>query len=408
MADFKMLSAEMSKLKKQAETLINLSGYRECRELTEADGFSSIKDADERQQLEEYEDILCKLDEILDTFEYYEHAVTEEGFLHRNHNGKYETDSGYRYISGSSIEFLRTDPETGMETWTNSWIKRNGKDYYIVGYREVELKGLKVRIRENNAMGKNKNMKNTVPAMEGYIEYYSPLDCYKRSGPAYAVICQKTLNTGEQDREKITSKPSGWVSQKYDLIGGRYLYNRCHLIGCQLTANIPKTDAGTPNCNRKKLITGTRFLNESMLEFENDVVNYLENNPNTHVFYRVTPVYTGNNALADRVLMETYSIEDEMPILYKCIENVQPGIKIDYRTGESTLADSEGETPDKKRDSEKQSRNITFVLNTGTKKFHTPDCPSTGQMSANNKKEVDWIQEKCRDEGYEPCQYCIP
>ena len=164
------------------------------------------------------------------------------------------------------------------------------------------------------------------------FEKYSEWDELGRSGVAFANICRETMpKEGEQRREIGSVKDlSGWKQKKYDkLIKDRYLYNRCHLIGWQLSAE---------NDNKKNLITGTRYLNtEGMLNFENIVANYIKTNKNNHVLYRVTPIFEGNNKLASGVQMEACSVEDKgngIRFNVYCY-NVQPGIIIDYATGES-------------------------------------------------------------------------
>ena len=146
----------------------------------------------------------------------------------------------------------------------------------------------------------------------------------------YSSLCKhrKRLNA---KRGSIGSvKPTGWHTVKYDIVDGKYLYNRCHLIGYQLTAE---------NANKNNLITGTRYLNvDGMLLFENMVADYIKET-NNHVLYRVTPIFTGDNLLADGVLMEAESVEDNGEgISYNVFcYNVQPGVKIDYVTGDSSL-----------------------------------------------------------------------
>lgn len=160
------------------------------------------------------------------------------------------------------------------------------------------------------------------------FENYSELDSLGRCGVAYANICQELMPT--EERGEIGSvKPSGWHTVKYpEIIKDLYLYNRCHLIGFQLAGE---------NANEKNLITGTRYLNiEGMLPFENEVAEYVKET-NQHVLYRVTPIFTNNNLIADGVLMEAYSVEDSGKGVSFCVfvYNVQPGIEIDYKTGES-------------------------------------------------------------------------
>lgn len=159
------------------------------------------------------------------------------------------------------------------------------------------------------------------------FERYSDLDSLGRCGPAYANIGKDLMPT--KKRGPIGQvKPSGWQTAKYDNVDGKYLYNRCHLIGYQLTAE---------NANRKNLITGTRYLNvDGMLPFENMVADYVKETGN-HVLYRVTPIFKGNDLVARGVQMEAYSVEDEgAGIEFNVfVYNNQPGITIDYKTGKS-------------------------------------------------------------------------
>lgn len=163
------------------------------------------------------------------------------------------------------------------------------------------------------------------------FEKYSELDILGRCGPAFANVCKATMPT--EERETLDYEPTGWKQKQYN---GEYLYNRCHLIGYQLTAE---------NDNEKNLITGTRYMNvEGMLPFENRVAEYIKNqeeNENNHVLYRVTPIYEGENLLASGVQIEAKSVEDngESICFNVYVYNVQPGITIDYSTGESKLAE---------------------------------------------------------------------
>ena len=165
------------------------------------------------------------------------------------------------------------------------------------------------------------------------FEYYSDLDELGRCGTAYANICQELMPT--EKRESISSvTPSGWNNKKYDsdLVDGGWIYNRCHLIGFQLAGE---------NANPRNLITGTRYVNiEGMLPFENLIVDYVHETDN-HVLYRVTPVYEGDNLVADGVQLEGWSVEDagEAICFNVFAYNVQPGIGIDYATGENWLAE---------------------------------------------------------------------
>ena len=166
------------------------------------------------------------------------------------------------------------------------------------------------------------------------FENYSDLDSLGRCGVAYANICKEIMPTEERGKIGMI-KPSGWHTVKYDVIKDRYLYNRCHLIGYQLAGE---------NANPKNLITGTRYLNvEGMLPFENLVADYV-NNTGNHVLYRVTPMFSGSNLVANGVLIEAKSVEDNGGgILFNVYcYNVQPGIGINYENGDSWL---DGTTP---------------------------------------------------------------
>mgnify|MGYP001160419337 FL=1 len=161
------------------------------------------------------------------------------------------------------------------------------------------------------------------------FEDYSPLDYLGRCGPAFAKVGIETMPT--EERGAINSvKPSGWQTAKYDIVEGKYLYNRCHLIGYQLTAE---------NANEKNLITGTRYMNvQGMLPFENMVAEYVRTTKN-HVLYRVTPIFENDNLVANGVEIEAQSVEDkgEGICFNVYVYNVQPGIDINYKNGESTL-----------------------------------------------------------------------
>ena len=164
------------------------------------------------------------------------------------------------------------------------------------------------------------------------FEEYSELDSLGRCGVAYANIGPELMPT--EERSSIGSvKPSGWHTVKYDIVNGKYLYNRCHLIGYQLTGE---------NANEKNLITCTRQMNVgAMLDFENEVADYIKET-NNHVLYRATPIFEGNNLLASGVILEGLSIEDNgTGIKFNVyIYNIQDGISINYTTGESTLEEN--------------------------------------------------------------------
>lgn len=248
------------------------------------------------------------------------------------------------------------------------------------------------------------------------FETYSDLDSLGRCGVTYACIGKDLMPTEERGSIGMV-KPTGWHTVRYDdLVDGKYLYNRCHLIGYQLTGE---------NANTKNLITGTRYLNiEGMLPFENMVADYIQET-NNHVLYRVTPIFEGNNLLANGVLMEGYSVEDKGAGVSYCVfaYNVQPGIEIDYATGESKLADSAQQeeqktatvTPTPSPEPEKQepatgseASQADYILNTNTKKFHYPTCSSVNDMKEKNKQEFFGTRDEAISNGYSPCGRCKP
>lgn len=221
-------------------------------------------------------------------------------------------------------------------------------------------------------------------------EYYSELDSSGRCGVVEANLGVDLMPT--EDRESIGQvKPSGWKTVKYDNVDGKYLYNRCHLIGFQLAGE---------NANEKNLITGTRYMNtEGMLPFENMVADYIQETGN-HVLYRVTPIFEGDNLVASGVQMEAKSVEDDGEgICFNVyVYNIQPGIEIDYATGESWTAASDDFTGEV----------ATYILNTNNKKFHYEDCSSVSNMKDKNKQEYVGTREDLIKQGYEPCGNCSP
>ena len=254
------------------------------------------------------------------------------------------------------------------------------------------------------------------------FETYSELDSLGRCGMAYANVGQDLMPT-EPRGEIGAVKPTGWHLVKYDNVDGKYLYNRCHLIAYMLAAE---------NANPQNLITGTRYLNvQGMLPFETKVCDYVKNTGN-HVLYRVTPIFDGDNLLADGVLMEAYSVEDAGEGICFCVfaYNVQPGIGIDYATGDnwaegsgtyqSTAAPAAVETPAPQPETDtavqitpessvsQESRETTYVLNTNTKKFHYPTCSSVDDMKEKNKQIYTGSREEVINMGYVPCKRCNP
>lgn len=231
--------------------------------------------------------------------------------------------------------------------------------------------------------------------VEESYEYYEDLDDLGRCGVVMADIGSDLMPTEERG-EIGQVKPTGWHTVKYDNVDGKYLYNRCHLIGYQLTAE---------NANEKNLITGTRYMNvEGMLPFEDLVADYIQETDN-HVLYRVTPVFEGDNLVASGVQMEAQSVEDDgAGVCYNVfVYNVQPGIEINYATGESQETDDVLNETAKNPSVEK-----SYVLNTNTMKFHDPSCSGAADIKESNRKEFTGSREELISQGYDPCGRCKP
>ena len=244
------------------------------------------------------------------------------------------------------------------------------------------------------------------------FEYYSDLDELGRCGVCVSCVGKETMPI-EKRGEIGMVKPSGWQISKYDHVDGKYLYNRCHLIGYQLTAE---------NANVNNLITGTRYLNvKGMLSFEDKIASYVEKTDN-HVLYRVTPIFIDDELVCRGVAMEGWSIEDSgAGICFNVFcYNVQPGVIIDYATGENCLDEAYIAT------SITTSTTVTtttvtttvtmtqppsqydYIGNSKSKVFHKPDCPSVKDMNDDNKKYFTGSREDIIAEGYKPCSRCNP
>lgn len=213
------------------------------------------------------------------------------------------------------------------------------------------------------------------------FESYSELDSLGRCGQATASVGKDIMPT--QKREGIGQvKPSGWHTVKYDNVDGKYLYNRCHLLGYQLTAE---------NANEKNLITGTRYMNvEGMLPFENMVADYVKETGN-HVMYRVTPIFEGENLVAKGVEMEARSVEDQGEAIsfHVFVYNVQPNIEIDYATGESR---------EEKADTRKESMEIRG--NTRSRIYHCPGQAAYEEMADSKYLKIFHSEAEAKDAGY--------
>ena len=264
------------------------------------------------------------------------------------------------------------------------------------------------------------------------FERYSELDPLGRCGVAFACIGIELMPT--EDRGEIASvTPTGWEyggisnNNEYDFVDNKYVYNRCHLIGFQLTGE---------NDNEKNLITGTQYLNiKGMLPYENEVADYVEETGN-HVMYRVTPIFNGLDYVAQGVLMEAYSVEDNGRGVCFCIYayNVQPGVTIDYFTGVNVAngevlpeidgddgrgeiadegeneeePDDKDEESDKTPDTDEGEKTADYILNTNSKKFHYPGKSCAESISDKNRKEYSGTREELIADGYSPCGICKP
>lgn len=255
-------------------------------------------------------------------------------------------------------------------------------------------------------------------AAEPGCERYGELDELGRCTAAFAVVGPETQPT--EERGSIGEvRPSGWQMAKYDFVEGKYLFNRCHLLGYQLTGE---------NANPQNLITGTRYLNvQGMLPFENAVDDYVDATGN-HVLMAVTPIFEGSELVARGVQMVAESVEDggEGVAFNVFCYNVQPGVVINYGTGESVAEEDATPLPDVSgaagaaaaSDGEASAKGATgsdegkgtaeYVLNTNSKKFHRPDCSSVDQMSAKNREGVEDTRENLIARGYDPCKRCNP
>ena len=249
-------------------------------------------------------------------------------------------------------------------------------------------------------------------------EFYSPLDSKGRCGYAMACVGKELMPTGS--RGSISSvKPTGWVQKTYDtkLVNGGSLYNRAHLIGWQLTGE---------NANKKNLITGTRYMNENMIPYEDMIADYVKETGN-HVMYRVTPIFEGNNLVASGVHMEAYSVEDNgAGVCFNVyLYNVQPGITIEYATGKNYLTSTSSTTKATEKTTQKTTQKATekatekatakqteaentYILNAGSKKIHSSTCKSASTISVKNKKTYTGSPDDLLKQGYTACGSCKP
>lgn len=278
------------------------------------------------------------------------------------------------------------DPYYGYSETTETTETTQSAEYADVSAELPQYSGQPYVVLKNNVPDFTDEMLITTS-----YEYYSELDYLGRCGYAEACVGVDIMPT--EDRGSISHvHPTGWQSVKYDFVEGESLYNRCHLIAFQLTGE---------NANVGNLITGTRYMNtQGMLPFEEMVGDYVRETGN-HVLYRVTPVFVDRELVARGVIMEGYSVEDggEGICFNVYAFNVQPGVVIDYATG------------DNREDTEFESvspEDADFVLNTGSKKFHLPSCGSVEDMSPHNREYYAGTRQSLIDRGYAPCGSCKP
>ncbi len=234
-------------------------------------------------------------------------------------------------------------------------------------------------------------------------EKYSPLDSLGRCGPAFAVCGTEIMPASGEKRGSISHiKPTGWVQAQYDSVDGKYLYNRCHLLGWQLSAE---------NDNKSNLITGTRYMNtQGMLPFENMIADYIEETGN-HVAYRVTPRFQGSELVARGVQLEAYSVEDqgEGICFHVYVYNVQPGITITYKNGKSKAASTTSSSPQTATPSQSKvssvetsssasSSKTVYITPTGKRYHYSSTC------GGKNSKASDL--ETAKSMGLTPCKKC--
>ena len=306
-------------------------------------------------------------------------------------------------LSGSSVENTTASRVSGESTQKES--SATTKAQSNTGNHRVALESIPAFsskpyiVINNNVPGLSVSDRTST-----YFEQYTPLDSLGRCGVAFACLGRETMPT--EERGAIGSvKPSGWKTIKYDFVDGKYLYNRCHLIGFQLSAE---------NANTRNLITGTRYMNvQGMLPFENMVADYIKET-NNHVLYRVTPIFKGAELVCRGVQIEAYSVEDDgdgICFNVYCYNN-QPGVTIDYSTGASEL----------------QKEDKTTKTYTTTEKYETTKENTTVETDESNLQKV-WVTksgkryhsdrncsgmkepssitiDEALDRGYTPCSKC--
>lgn len=313
--------------------------------------------------------------------------------IHSNSDTESEEDSTISSTTQSSTEKPTQTPSSTQKPSSPQGVG-SGSATAIDPSKLPAYSGTAYTIVNNN----QPNFSAAELTTKGY-EKYSSLDSLGRCGVAIASCGKEIMPGANEERGNISNvKPTGWIQKSYSGISGGYLWNRCHLIGWQLSAE---------NANKQNLITGTRYMNiNGMLPFENMVADYIRETGN-HVAYRITPIFVGNNLVCSGVQMEAYSIEDEGDSI--CFNvycyNVQPGITINYATGDSSGAggSTTSSTPSKEQSStnnnQAASGDMVWIPNSGTKYHSRSGCSNMKNPSQVTKQEAE-------NKGYEPCKKC--
>lgn len=330
-----------------------------------------------------------------DTYDYTDSSTGQPTISAEEDPTKSDTDSQIQSEQSSTVESMdKNDSSSVTEKPSGTISVGTGTAKAVEPSTLPAYSGFAYTVVNGNQPNFSASELTTV----GY-EKYANLDNLGRCGMALASCGKEIMPTNGEERGSISSiKPTGWVQAKYDGISGGYLWNRCHLIGWQLSAE---------NANKQNLITGTRYMNiEGMLPFENMVADYIRETGN-HVAYRITPIFEGNNLVCSGVQMEAYSIEDAGDGI--CFNvycyNVQPGISINYATGDSSGPSSSTTTitpsieQDNTNDNQAASGDMVWIPNSGSK-YHS----RSGCSNMKNPRQV--TKQEAENEGYEPCKKC--
>ena len=256
------------------------------------------------------------------------------------------------------------------------------------------------------AVNGNQPLFDTDDILPVSYEIYYQLDSLGRCTLADAVVGPDIMAEGK--RGSISSiKPTGWHSDRYSFVDGEALYNRCHLIAHYLTGE---------DANPRNLVTGTRYMNKNGMNAQENMVGDYVKETGNHVRYRVTPVWTGENLICDGLLVEAWSVEDGGEDICFCIfaYNVQPGIEIDYLTGDNRALSGEQPSSGSQQEPEyakyllDEDVSGTYILNVKKKKFHSPDCPGVADIAEENTEVYEGSRNELVMEGYVPCGTCKP